>query len=269
MSIIKDYSKYLKEKRYSKSALETYPLSLKSFLDYLKRNNLDINNLTSQKLIDYKKYLQEKYSSKTVNVKLAAVKSFVEFLNKNKGFDITYSNLKAIKTSKKKDIKKVENINKLLSYIDRIEKDKKTKQRNKLIIKLLYYTGAKTIDIINIKPKDIQENTVLIGGKYISIIQDLLKEMKSYSSLLGAEPEDYIFCSFASTFNNQKKPPLTEKAVEDLFNRYKDVIDKNLTIRDLRNSFILDQKTNIPDIHSPVLWQEVNVDTDYLRMREI
>ncbi|SRR6056297_193808 len=267
MSIIKDYSNYLKEKKYSKSALETYPISLTKFLNFLNENKINLNNLDNKTLINYKDHLKTKYSPQTVNVKLAAIKSFIKFLNQQENLNIKYNNLKAVKTSNKKNIKEIKNIDKLFSYIDNIAKDKKTKNRDKLLLKIIYYTGARTKDITSIKLKNIKGNSIIIRDKQVATPQKLLMEIKSYSSLIKADSESYLFCSFSPAFNNQKKPPLTEKAVEEIFNKYKISINKNLTIRDLRNSFILKQKTNIPDIHSPALWQEIDSKTDYLNIK--
>lgn len=258
------YIKYLKGKGYSKSALEAYSLSLKGFLDYLNRNSINLAEITNEKLVNYKNSLKNKQSPQTVNVKLAAMKNFIEFLNQCKGFNIEYHNVKAIKTKNKKDIKNIGGIEKFLFHIEKNAKDEKTKQRNKLIIKILYHTGAKTNEVTKIKLKDIQDNSIRTKEKHIHLPKKLSTEIKNYCSLIGVANNDYIFYNFSRAFKNKRKTPLTEKAVEGIFNESKMFINDELTIRDLRNSFILEKKTEIPDIHYPSLWQEVNINTDYL-----
>jgi site-specific recombinase XerD len=263
MPISNEFYNYLKRRGYSRSSLQTYSISLDHFFDFLKKDQIKISHITNRVLQKYKNKLVKESSPKSVNIRLAAMKKFVEFLNEEKGYNIEYKNIGATKTNRKKDIKQVNGIERIMSSIENQNRDKKRKERDKLIFKLLYYTGGKTKEIIHIKKHNINKKGVIINKRQVILPTPLLQTIKKYSDIIDAGENDYIFYSFSPAFKYRQKSPLTEKAVEELFNKYKD--DKNLTIRDIRHSYILDLQKNVPDIHSPSsLWEEKNLNQDYL-----
>lgn len=264
MDIIDKYHNYLLEKGYSRSALESYEISLRSFLDFLNQETSNIEDITEETLERYKHYIKQELSPQTVNTRLAATKNFIAFLNNYKGYNIEYQNIKAVKIKKKKTTKRIGNIDRLINYIKKTASGVKTKKRDELIFKMLYFTGARTKDIVHIKKQDIGNGVATIGQKQILLSSTLLEEINNYTFLINAEKDDYIFCNFSLAFKHKQKTPLTEKSIEELFNKYKVAINKDLTIRDLRNSFVLDIEKDLPDIHTPRLWQEYKINSHYL-----
>jgi len=265
---LNNFIEYLKEKRYSKSTFNSYFFALKDFFNFLTSKNNDINNFSKKDILEYKKQLLGKNTNQTINAKLAAIKKYIDYLKTRSKINLEWD-INIIKTKTKKDIIKIENITKILSYIDKITKDKFTRERDKLIIQMLYFTGLRTKEIIKIKKKDIKSNYIIIDGKKIILNKNLFNNIITYIKLLNINDDEYVFFNFSPAYKNGKfKPHLTEKSVQDLFNKYKSIINKNLSIIDLRNSYILNNKDILLDIGIKKinLYNIINFNSDYLKL---
>ena len=167
-NIIKKFILYIKDKNYSKYTIICYQKDLSDFNDFLIEIN--INNINQ---IDYKilrKYLaslyEKKYSSKTIARKISTLKSMYKYLIKNK----------LVKTNPMSLIKIPKLDNKLpkFLYYEELEEllalpktDNVLGIRNSLILEMLYSTGIRVSEIVNIKLKDINhyDKKILILGK--------------------------------------------------------------------------------------------------------
>lgn len=156
------------EKHYSTHTILNYRKDLYDFIDYLE--NINIDNLKS---IDYsiiRKYLnvlyEKKYSNRTISRHISSLKSFFKYLEKkniiNNNPMTLVSNPKLEKKLPKfvaykelEEILNIYNINSLLG------------SRNALVLELLYSTGIRVSELINIKIKDINiaKKEILILGK--------------------------------------------------------------------------------------------------------
>lgn len=167
--IINKFMEYLEyEKGYSKKTIISYENDLELFNTFLKENK--ITNITS---IDYntiRKYLShlhdKKYESSSISRKISALRTFFKYSIKEKYIK---NNPMTLISNPKKEKKlpkylNYEEIEKLLNSIDTSELEG---IRDKLIIELLYSTGIRVSELVNIKIKDIKikENQINILGK--------------------------------------------------------------------------------------------------------
>jgi len=95
----------------------------------------------------------------------------------------------------------------------------------------------------------------------IILNKKLQQDIQNYITKLKIENDEYLF--FATSRNNvlplnnglNKTKHITTRSIEDIFNRYKSIINYDLSINDLRNSYklILKNKSfniKIDKIHS-------------------
>jgi len=84
--------------------------------------------------------------------------------------------------------------------------------------------------------------------------------------------DDFLFINLtrAQKYNDEKKC-LTEKSVEDIFNKYKKIIGDNLSLRDLRSSFVtnLDNYFYQLKIETIYKYNEAETNLDYLNYVKI
>ena len=167
-SYLDKYREYLKyELNYSDYTIKNYCLHITKFFEYLDSNKISYNNLTKDDIIDYLKYLDsQKYANRTISIILSSLRSFYDFLMESKVIETNIFN----SVSNPKLEKKLPNF---LSYeqiraiLDSIPNDDILNIRNKLIIELLYATGIRVSELVNLKVSDIifSERKIRIFGK--------------------------------------------------------------------------------------------------------
>ena len=164
MKEIEYFLEYLKViKKHSEHTIRNYESDILEFYEF---NN---NKLHHDKEIvaNYLKYLYcGEINKSSISRKLSSLRTFYSYLLKENKIDFNY--FKNIKNPKKE-----KNLPKYVKEID-VDKmflvpDTKSKkgQRNLLIIRLLYGTGIRVSEIVNIKIKDINisDRTIKILGK--------------------------------------------------------------------------------------------------------
>lgn len=158
-----DYLQY--ERNMSKHTIINYKIDIDEFNEFvkdIKPNKIDLN-----KVREYLKELYDKkYSTSTISRKVSSLKSYFKFLESENIID---ENPMTLISNPKKEKK----LPTFLNYND-LEKllntpDTKTEEgsKNALILELLYSTGIRVSELVNIKMKDISfsENKILVLGK--------------------------------------------------------------------------------------------------------
>lgn len=151
-------------KKHSENTIENYRVDL---LEFLKFNNNRLFNVDKDIVTKYMQYLYDKNVSKsTISRRLSSLRSFYNYLYKNGKVSKNY--FASIKNPKKEN-----GLPKLVKEID-IDKmfdvpDTRNPlgQRNLLIIRMLYATGVRVSELVNICVSDINinERTIKILGK--------------------------------------------------------------------------------------------------------
>ncbi len=182
------------EKRYSKNTIISYKTDLLQFYNFFKITNQNelnyIKNLNHKDIKDWIYNLSDNnLSNKSINRKISTLKKFYKFLlreniiNKN-----PLTKILSPKQSKKlTKFVNQEQINILLD--DTIFDKSKNKLTDKLIISLLYGTGMRLSELINLKIDDVYfaEKKLKVLGKrnkerFIPLHNKLLNDLKDYFS---------------------------------------------------------------------------------------
>ena len=192
-----NFLKYLKiEKNYSNFTIINYGKDLKIFLQFLKENNIEnydkIEYKTIRKFLEY--LYDEKYEKKTIARHISSLRSLFKYLLKENKI----KNNPMILISNPKLDKKLPKY----LYYDQIEQilsipDKNTPlgMRDLTLLELLYSTGVRVSELINIKIEDIN-----FDDKSIRILGKGNKErIVLYSKVLKEYLNDYL--KIRSTFN--------------------------------------------------------------------
>lgn len=159
-----EFLKYLKEeKNYSDMTIIDYDEDLKEFLEIVNKDVVSVEKN------DIKKYLNKLFEhdnkSSTISRKISSLKSFYKYLNL-KGI-MNYNPMSNIKYPKKeKLLPKFIQYNELEELLN-VSKEGKFGDRNNLIIELLYDTGVRVSELVNIKLSDIDfdNKKIRIMGK--------------------------------------------------------------------------------------------------------
>lgn len=165
MEYIVEFIKYIEGKNYSEYTIKYYKSDLEDFFNYSKDKNL--KQMNYKYLRTYLTYLYDKkYAKKTIARHISTLKSFFKYLKKNNIIETNPMNL--IKTPKlDKKLPKFLNYDDLEKILSIPDTTTLLGKRDILILELLYSTGVRVSELVNIKLQDIDmiENKILILGK--------------------------------------------------------------------------------------------------------
>lgn len=196
LKYLEEFTKYLTEqKNYSYHTIQNYYLDLKQFIYFLETNNKEFNKINNKTINEFIGFLRNKnLSIKSINRKIASLKSFYKW------FIEYYQNIPDININKIQFIKDTQNnIPKTTDFKEIEEKIKKiTNIKDRLILKILLYTGLRVSEVINIKLININlnKNLITIRGKGNKIRQvilhpEIINDLKYY--LQEHSPKIYLF----------------------------------------------------------------------------
>ena len=165
MNYIDKFLEYLKSvKKHSDNTIISYQDDLKELASVLNNNIIDIDEEDIKKYLNY--LYDKSYNKNTISRKLSGVRSFYNYLYNHDIIKINYFT----------DVHNPKKIRSLPHYLKTSEIDKVLDntnevtlygERNKLIIELLYVTGLRVSELVNIKLKDIDKynKSIKILGK--------------------------------------------------------------------------------------------------------
>lgn len=161
-----EYINYLRVNRnYSDYTLLNYENDIKEFFLFLNSEGLDYLDITYQDLRGLlEEYKNKKYKSTSIRRKISSLKGFYKYLVRNNKININpfiYVTL----PKKEKKLPKFLNINEMDELFIPVNFDDFLSIRNRLIIELLYATGIRVSELVNIKLSDITDDSIKILGK--------------------------------------------------------------------------------------------------------
>ncbi len=243
---IKDFEYYLRvEKGLSKNTLEAYGKDIRQYAEFLNKYQkvYDVEDIKRDHIKKYVRSLTNKELAKSsLSRKISAIKTFHKFLVLEK---ITKENpAELIEMPKKEknipDVLSVQDIDDLLSSINI---DTPIGQRNKAMIELLYASGLRVSELLDLKISDIHMNMGYIdvigkGNKerIVPIGYEAIDSMRKY--IIDARPE---LCKIKSDFlfvNYQGNPISRQGFFKVLKTQAKEAgITKEISPHKLRHSF--------------------------------
>lgn len=168
MKYIDMYLNYLKiVKKYSDKTILSYSDDLIEYNEFLGNNFINILNIDLNTTKEYLKYLYErKINKNSISRKLSSIRGFYNYLLKEQIITNNYFN--NIPNPKKElylpKYLKDEELDKIFSVCNM---NNPINERDTLIIELLYATGIRVSELVNIKIKDINrgEKSIKVLGK--------------------------------------------------------------------------------------------------------
>lgn len=156
--LINEFIDYLRfEKKYSDNTISSYARDLNKANKYIKK---EFNQLTKKDIQDYIQLLSKKKSASSVSRNISTLKSFYKFLKLNKYIKINpLSTIINPKTKQKlpKVLSEAE-VNTLLDINLKNDFD----YRNKAMLELMYSSGLRVSELINLMVNDIDLNNSLV-----------------------------------------------------------------------------------------------------------
>jgi len=243
------------EKRFSKHTVKSYEIDLNQFSDYIKDSyKIDFLDVTPEVVRSWVVFLLEKeIKERTINRKLSSLKSFYKYLIQQGSLvDNPLSGISVLKTSKR-----------LPSYVRQSEMDKLISEdifendfkgvRDKCIVFILFNTGIRLSELINVKATDVSNGVVRVLGKKnkerdVPISENMLELINHYCSLRSEVVKEN--CPFLLVTNKGDK--LYEKFVFRVVKHYLGLVttQKKKSPHVLRHTFATQMLNNGADLNA-------------------
>ena len=231
---IDDFINYIRTIRnYSDYTETNYLLDLDNYEEFLKKYRLNFKKINYDNITKYNKYLKDelKLSASSISRHLSSLRSFYNYLLSEGVVD---NNPFKLVSSPKKDIK-LPNYMKYKEFEEMINTCDESLLgiRNRCLLEILFSTGARIGELINIKLKDIN-----INNKEIKVLGKGNKERIVYVN-------DHTVNALNKYLNESRPILLKNKRSDNLFINH---IGGNLTtrgVRDILDNIIKKSSLNI------------------------
>lgn len=242
---LNDYLEYLKyQKNYSDYTIESYKHDIIEYLEYLNSENLNYKDIEYSDIRFYLMYLKDtkKDDNTSINRKLSSLRGFYKYLANDK---VVSSNVFSLVNGPKrsKKLPRYFEYNELEELFNVPDTRTPLGQRDSLILEMLYATGVRVGELVNIKVSDIDlgRRNIIILGKgnkerfvtYGEYCEDILKTyLNNGRALLNIKDSDYLFL-------NNNGGQLTDRGVRFILDKLiqKTSLNKNISPHMIRHSF--------------------------------
>ena len=187
MKYLSEFLKYIDlEKNYSNYTLINYKDDLSFYLDFLNKENIDVLDSDYKVIRNYLSYMyNKKYSSKTISRHISSLRSFYKYMLKE---NYIVKNPMTLISNPKQESKLPHFLyyNELETILNIPDKSTPLGQRDSVILELLYSTGIRVSELVNIKLKDINLSTrkirilgkgnkerIVLYGEYLKNLLDI------------------------------------------------------------------------------------------------
>lgn len=282
-TVVKRYYNYLKlEKGLSTNSIEAYRHDLELLVDYLRNIDKGVTEITLSDLTEFVIRLDEAGLSPRSRARvMSGVKSFYKFLIYSDIIDNDPTELMEMPKGAQKlpEVLTLDEIERIIAAIDLSTNEG---QRNRAIIEVLYGSGLRVSELINVRISDMnrEERYMLVRGKgnkqrLVPLSDEALKQIDLWfidRNLMTIKPgnEDYLFL-------NRRGAKLTRVMILTIVKRLAEAarIKKTISPHTFRHSFathLLEGGANLRVIqmllgHEHLTTTEIytHVDTQHLR----
>lgn len=281
--IIQDFIKYIThEKRMSKHTIISYQTDLKQFSAFLTKSKVsNISEVDHYTIRAWIVGLKDKeVGNRTINRKLSTLKSFYKYLIKKEKLD-NNPMLKIIAPKIDKKLPVFFNNNQMIKLFNIFDEEEKhfSSLRDRLVLELLYGTGIRLSELIEIKKIEVTDKEVKVLGKrnkerLVTITPSITKALKAY--LKERDKKQFNSDYLLLTDRGNKMYP---KFVYRLVNKYIRLVssEKKRSPHTLRHSFatnVLNEGAKLHVIkealgHSNLSATEVYTHNSISRLKEV
>lgn len=253
MDYINKFLKYLSVvKKYSDHTIKSYEIDLLELYDFYN-DLLNINNKQVREYLDY--LYSKKLKRNTISRKISSIRSFYNYLINEEIIKVNYFK-EVSKIKKDGSLPKYIKDNDLEKLFNCFNKEEPLEQRNLLILEMLYATGIRVGELVNIKIKDIDtyNKSIKILGKgrkerivfYGSFCEDILDlYLHSGRQKLLKTPNDYLFLNKNGTRLSSR---YIGKMIDNMIRKCE--IEYHISPHTLRHTFATDMLNSGADLMS-------------------
>lgn len=259
LQYLDDYLLYLQTNNYSEETIYNYERDLSIFENYLKENKINFNKIDKKGIERFKAYLTsrdrktatlspavQKLLSGSINRLLSVIRSYLRYL-----IDLDYpcpiapEAIKLMKTTKNHP--QVAELNDLIRLIEsptKFEKNKIVAIRNRAMLELLFSTGMRISELVNLKINQIDESgKIFILGKgkkerFVYLTQRAINHLKSYIKTRKSGSK-YLFIPYRGLNAAKNDNKISSNYLQMQIKKYRQLLKINVptSAHSLRHGF--------------------------------
>lgn len=254
-NLVESYIEDVRKRNLSKNTLDAYNNDLSKFNDYISEKNGSIEQIDEITIMEYVQSLQKSGKATSSIVRnIVSIRNFYKYLMKR---GIAKENpLIMYETPKVKpvipQVLSIEEVDKLLSVPD----DSNNKGiRDKAMLELMYATGVKVSELLNLSIYDINLKLLYIKCKGVKGKERIIpfgsfasKCLEKYMNIR----DEFNSSGSDSLFFNSKGEKMTRQGFWKIVKHYAEEadIDKHINLNTLRHSFAVHLLQNGLDVKS-------------------
>lgn len=213
------------EKGLSKNTIQAYTTDLRDFCAFLSKENTSFEDVRYPKLVSYMEHLRKKsISSSSIARKVSTIRSLYKFLL---GQKYIKENPTIILESFKRErhLPIVLSVSQVNSILENIDITKQTNLRDKALLELLYATGTRVSEVVDLKIEnvDTEAGYIRVMGKgskerIIPMGKHARDWLKKYlenirPNLIKGANSNYVFL-------NKKRQKLSRQSIWKIIKKY-------------------------------------------------
>ncbi len=222
-----DYLEY--QRQYSKNTIVSYSNDINNLINFLDNEELgDLLSVSHRVAKFYVTHLYNQYTPKSILRKISAVRSLYDFLlEEGIAKENPFEFVVLPKVSRK--LPKFIYPREMIEFLDNIDTTKAVGKRNKAIFEILYGSGLRAQELVDLKITDVDyfNKTLLVHGKgnkerlvpihdtAINSIQDYLFNGRPEMSVRNSNDLEWLFLNFkGGKISNRGVNLILEKELE-------------------------------------------------------
>lgn len=254
-----DFLLNLQTNNYSQESIYNYERDLIVFQSFLEEVGIDFDDIDKKVILNYKAYLtsqdrktpkneigQKQLSSYSINRMLSVLRSYIKFL-----IDLDYQVpiapevIKLVKTEKKHPrVSEFDEIVKLIESPTQLEKNKIVGLRNRAMLEMLFSTGMRISELLNLKKEQIDKTgRIFIMGKgkkerFVYLTPRAQEHFKNYL-IRRNDNFPYLFIPYRGKNIQSKNKKISTNYLQGKIKKYRGLLGINIPIsaHSLRHGF--------------------------------
>ncbi len=248
---LEDFLLYIQTNNYSPETLYNYERDLKTFENFLKKENILFENVDKKIIERYKAYLvsrdrktslnnnpEKSLSASSINRVLSSLRGYLKYLIKmDYKAPVAPQAIELLRKEKKHPrVGELNDIVKLVESPSLFEKDKLIALRNRAIMETLFSTGLRVSELVNLRKEQI-DNTgrVFVKGKgkkerFVYLTERAKKHIKNYLEVRGSSDSPFLFIPYRGKNYGQKNKKISTNYLEEKVKKYRELLGFNIPI---------------------------------------
>lgn len=249
LDLVDDFYLFLETNNYSPATAYHYKNDLAIFDNFLKSRNLKITDLDKRSIFEFKAYLAsgdrqtatthqesaQRLSSASINRCLSAVRAYLRFLiDQNYKTSVFPDQFKMVKRERSHpNVAEFNDLVALIEFPSTIEQDPIISARNRAILEVLFATGMRISELVNLNRRDLNtEGKIFITGKgrkqrFVYLTERAQEYLDQYLAI-RKDNQQALFIPTKTRSKDKLSSRLTPRYIQERLKTYREKLRINL-----------------------------------------